>query len=220
MIEWWNGMLLIQQIFALIAIPATVILIIQTILLLFGMGHGHDVDTSAAMHDVPTADPGNLIPGVHGDDVVSTQGHEAQESYDSTADAGLRLITVRGLVALFAIGGWTGVVAIDAGASSLLASLIAIIAGLAALFLVAWIIKLMLSLQSSGNMELRNAVGLIGDIYLRIPGSRKGTGKITVILQGRSIELDAVTDEPDGIATGKQATVTAIVGDRVLVKPL
>lgn len=44
MIEWWNSMDLAGQIFALIAIPSTLVLVIQTVLLLFGMGDD-DVET-------------------------------------------------------------------------------------------------------------------------------------------------------------------------------
>jgi hypothetical protein len=217
MIDWWNGMQLIQQIFAVIAIPATVILIIQTILLLFGLGQDHE--TTGGLHDLTPADSQDM-PGVFGHDVVDTHGHESHEIQDSTAEAGLRLLTVRGLVAFFAIGGWAGVVMIDLGLHPVLASLIALATGLGALFLVAWLIKLMLSLQDSGNLDIRNAVGLIGDVYLRIPGSMQGSGKITIILQGRSIELDALTDDPNGIMTGRQARVVETRGDRLVVRPI
>ena len=36
LIEWWNSIGLISQIFYCIAIPATLILLIQTVLMLFG----------------------------------------------------------------------------------------------------------------------------------------------------------------------------------------
>ena len=38
MAEWWNGMILFEQIMISIAIPATIVLIIQLILLFVGMG--------------------------------------------------------------------------------------------------------------------------------------------------------------------------------------
>ena len=45
MITWWTSLDLAQQIFACIAIPSTLILLIQTILLLIGLGGGDgDVD--------------------------------------------------------------------------------------------------------------------------------------------------------------------------------
>ena len=218
MIEWWNGMQLIQQVFAVIAIPATVVLLIQTIMLLFGLG-GHDTDTAGGLHDMDAGHTAGVA-GVFGHDVVDTHGTEGHEIHDSTADAGLRMLTIRGLVAFFAVGGWAGVAMIDIGMHPALASVIALAAGLGALVLVAWIIKLMMSLQSSGNLDIRNAVGLVGDVYLRIPGNLQGSGKITIVLQGRSTELDAITDDPAGISTGSQARVVDYSGDRLIVRPL
>ena len=43
MMEWWNSIGLVGQIYAIIAIPATLVLVVQTILLIFGIG-GDDID--------------------------------------------------------------------------------------------------------------------------------------------------------------------------------
>ena len=40
MFEWWSSLGLTMQIFYCIAIPATLIIVIQTILLMIGLGHG------------------------------------------------------------------------------------------------------------------------------------------------------------------------------------
>ena len=37
---WWNGLKLVEQILYCIAIPASLILIIQTVIMLLGIGHG------------------------------------------------------------------------------------------------------------------------------------------------------------------------------------
>ena len=44
MIAWWNELQLAQQIFALIAIPSTLIMLIQTVMLLIGIGDGGEGD--------------------------------------------------------------------------------------------------------------------------------------------------------------------------------
>ena len=44
--EWWNAMNMLQQSFAVVAIPATVMLFLQTIMLLFGIGGSHDSDAN------------------------------------------------------------------------------------------------------------------------------------------------------------------------------
>ncbi len=70
MIEWWESLTLLQQIFTCMAVPATLILIIQSILLLFGIGFGggdgdagdissdfdSDIDTDVSMADIGDID--------------------------------------------------------------------------------------------------------------------------------------------------------------------
>lgn len=227
MTTWWNGLNLTQQIFALFALPATVILAIQTILLLLGLGSHHDggLDPNGAheanVHDGGTdmnagAHDGGAINGHPDDDHILPAHQDAAADYDP----GLRLFTVRGLIAFFAVGGWVGIALVDLQVGTALASLLALLAGLLALFLVAWLLRLLLGLQSSGNLDIRNAVGLTGIVYLHIPGNLQGSGKVTLILQGRSIEIDALTDLPDGIATGRQIKVISLRGDLLLVRPL
>ena len=56
MIDWWNALSTIQQVFYIIAIPSTIILVLQVVLLLFGVGGNHDADASA--------DGGAELPGI------------------------------------------------------------------------------------------------------------------------------------------------------------
>lgn len=205
--NWWNNLNLIQQIFAVAAIPATLILIIQTVLLLLGMGGEDSGDIDGGPVDSDSAFPDTASDG--DTDTVLSEG----------ADAGLRIFTVRGLVAFFAVGGWVGIALIDQGVSSLLASLLALMAGALALLFVGWLFKALMRLQSSGNLNIQNAVGLTGRVYLRIPGANQGTGKVTLMVQERTVEVDAFTDQAEEIPTGQLVTVIARQGSQLLVRP-
>ena len=119
--NWFNDLTSLQQIFACVAIPATVILAIQTILLLFGFGE-HDTD-----HDMDLDHHGDI-----------DHGHDGAHHSD-----GVRIFTVRGLVAMFAVGGWLGIAMVDLGVSNALSVIIAIIGGFLALLLVAVVLTLM-----------------------------------------------------------------------------
>ena len=97
--DWWAGLNLLQQSFAVVAIPATVVLFLQTLLLLFGLGSSHDVD-----HGVDHDFDHDLSHDFdHDSDAVA--GHDAaHEFHDTPHDgahhaAGLRIFTVRGIVA-------------------------------------------------------------------------------------------------------------------------
>ena len=42
-------------------------------------------------------------------------------------------------------------------------------------------------------MDLHNAIGLIGQVYIPIPAAGQGVGKITIEVQGALRELEAVS---------------------------
>jgi len=183
------------------AIPATVILLLQTVLLLFGIGGGHDMGGA----DAPDHDFGH----------DGSSDHEAQGV--DHHDPGLRIFTVRGIVAFFAIGGWVGIALLDAGVSPVPATVVAFAAGFAALFLIAWLLKLSMKLQDAGNIDYKNAVGRTAQVYLRIPAAGAGIGKVTLNLQERFTEVNAVTAATQPIPTGSTVTVTGVRDEAVLI---
>ena len=64
--------------------------------------------------------------------------------------------------------------------------------------------KWLAGMQQSGNIDVyKSAVGCQGKVYLTIPGERKGTGKVQIVINESVREYDAVTD-CDTITTGAQ----------------
>ena len=59
MAAWWNSLTGLQQIFACIGIPATLVLVVQTILLLFGIGDGSDADVDIDPDGFDISDAGD-----------------------------------------------------------------------------------------------------------------------------------------------------------------
>jgi membrane protein implicated in regulation of membrane protease activity len=74
-----------------------------------------------------------------------------------------------------------------------------------------------MKLRSDGNADNRNAVGTAGKVYLTIPPSRSGEGKVQVMLQGSYVERNAVTDDTDAIPTGSEIIVVGVSGQTDLV---
>ena len=179
MANWWNSLTDLQRIFAFIGIPATLVLIVQTVLLLFGIGDGDD----------PTDIDGDGIPDA------------------DTGDGGLTLFSVRGIAGMFCIAGWSGIVFIDLGLPSATAIVLALLCGAAALFGIAYLMKAVLKLQSNGTIQLGSAVGKTGQVYIPIPPKGTGRGKINIVVQDRYVELDAVTDSDDTLRTGETVRV-------------
>ena len=205
-ITWWEGIGLLGQIFATAAIPATAVMLLQTVLLLFGL--------------IGTGGEGDGFGDSVGDD-ADGDSVEISEDADTADLDGLRLFTIRGIVAMLAVGGWVGVALCDLNVNSVIASIGAIIAGLGALFLSAYIIKVSLKLQDNGNFNLKNAVTHTATVYIPIPPARGGTGKVTMNLQERFVELDAITDYGEKLTTGTMVQVISVTDkNEVIVRPM
>jgi len=204
---WWNDLSTLGQLFATAAIPATAVMLLQTVLLLLGIGGQFAGD------------------GAEGLDLETTNVVENEsDSFDLDDGAdhfdGVRLFTVRGIVAMLAVGGWLGVAMCDIGLHSAIAVTVALAGGLGALFAAAYIIKLSLRLQEEGNLSPKNALAHTATVYIPVPPSRQGTGKVTMNLQERFVELDALTDSTEKIPTGATVQVVAVTDkNEVIVRP-
>lgn len=201
LVEWWNSLDLALQIFYCIAIPATLVLLIQTFLMFIGIGDG-DADFDAP--DVDFNSDG--IPDDIDMDIDDVTGFES-----------LHIFTIRGIIAFFVIFGWVGVVMESANINLIITLVVAMICGFAMMVLIAYLFKLVMRLKSDGNTDNRNALGSAGKVYLTIPPARSGEGKINIMLQGTYVERNAVTDEDESIPTGCEIIVVGTSGQTSLV---
>ncbi len=115
--------------------------------------------------------------------------------------------TVSTAVTFFGLGGLTAQYYDLPPASVLIA---AVLAGLSAFYLVAMMMKGMAKLRADGTVNIDAAVGRHGTVYLRIPGFKAGPGKVTLNLQNRTVELEAVTFGPE-LPTGTPITVREVL---------
>lgn len=232
MIVWWETLGTVGQVFACVAIPATVILFLQTILMLIGIG-GHelggdssdgDVDHDFGHdfgHDFDHDFDGHLdMHGdidVHGDVHDGVFGeHDGHDGHDGS-DGGLRLFSFRGIIAFLCVLGWVGVLCARLELAMPLTILLSAASGLLAMVLIALLFRLIYSLQADGTENIRNALGASGTVYLRIPPRRNGSGKVNLLLDGKLVEKEAVTDEEEMIAYGEQIVVVGICGGTELI---
>ncbi len=187
-----------------VAVPATVIMILQTVMIFIGMAGHSDVD----MPD------DNGIDGVFGND-----SPDAPDVH--LGDSGLRIFTVRGMVAFFAVGGWAGLSALSLCGSTAAAIITAFIAGTLALLLVAWFFKWAASLNENGTLQMESAVGKVGEVYITVPPEMNGTGKVNIIIQGRLTEAEAMTDSERPLKYGEPVEVVGMaVGNVLKVRPV
>lgn len=212
MLDWWNSLELITQIFYCIAIPSTLILLIQTIMMLVGMGDDGDFSADADIGDTELGDApdGDVIDGVFGENTVS-------ETPDFDGLDGLRIFTVRGIIAFLVVFGWVGIVMSGSGVPLWITLPVATIAGFFIMVLLAFLMRLVLKLRSNGNIDNRNAIGTAGKVYLTIPANRAGEGKVQILLQGSFVERNAVTDDAEALPTGSEVVVVGVSGGTTLI---
>jgi len=187
MITWWNTLDAAARVFAMIAIPSTLVLLLQTILLFFGIGDDIEGDL-------------DVLEG---------------------SDDGLVLFSLRGIMGMAAVGGWSGLVLYQADLPLAAVVPIALLLGLGALVGIAFLMKLSLRLQSSGNIDLGHAIGKVGIVYIPIPANLQGVGKVNITVQERLIEVEAMTAAGRKIATGESVRVVSTdETGKVLVEPM
>lgn len=220
MVVWWETLGAVGKVFACVAIPATVILFLQTLLMLIGIG-GHELGADSADADgsidldtdLDTDFDGDFDGDVH-DGIFGE--HDVHDGHDGM-DGGLRLFSFRGIIAFLSVLGWVGVLCTRLELGTPMTVLLSAASGLAAMVLIALLFRLIYSLQADGTENIRNALGAAGTVYLRIPPQRNGRGKVNLLLDGKLVEKEAVTDESEMIVDGEQIVVVGISGGSELI---
>jgi membrane protein implicated in regulation of membrane protease activity len=182
------------------------VLVLQLILTLVGLG-GHEGA------DVQPAFDGHLDANFHGD----VQHNDAAPAHDSSWF--FSVISFKSIVAALAFFGTAGMAALSTGLGEFLSLAVAIPSALFAMIIVAWLMQALYSLNAQGNVYMENALGEPGTVYLSIPAARGGMGKVTVTVQGRTMQFAAET-AGEALPTGTLVSVTNILGNgRVEVMP-
>lgn len=141
--------------------------------------------------------------------------HGDADGFDG--DDGYQFFTIKNLIAFFTMFGWAGLATYKSGASTTVVIIVALAAGITMVLIMYLLMRQSARLKHSGTLQMKNAIHQIGETYLRIPARRSGMGKVQVQVQGRLMELDAMTDDPEDIATGRPIQVVNILNNQILL---
>lgn len=140
---------------------------------------------------------------------------------DASGDGDVRVLSVRTVTAFFAGFGWTGIAAIESGASLLTALVLAILVGGVFMGGVIALMRALFSMRHSGTLDYRNAVGEMASVYLRIPANMDHPGQVEVMVQGRLRVVQALTRATEDIPTQARVRVVDTMDQNTLiVEPL
>lgn len=244
MAVWWNSLGLIEQALYCLAIPSTILVVLQLILTCLGLGDGGvhadtsgihfdgpgGIDTDVSMDmdvdfDIPSNVhmdmPGHIDIGEHG----NIWGHpEVGTASDGRIDydhqlgaASMKLFTMQSILTFLCIFSWLTLLLHRLQMSVGASLAISFAAGFAAMYLTALVMHKFRHMNEDGTMRPENAVGQEAEVYLPIPGKLGGTGKVMVEVQGRLSEWDAVTEESEMLASGLNVMVTKVQGTTLTV---
>ena len=232
---WWDGLSSLLKVLYCIAFPSTLLLILQTLLAMFGMHHGgHDIsDTSGIdMH----GDIGHDFGGHHGFDFhhdigghndISVHhdisGHHNGDFHDhsyndAVTDTSMHFFTIQTVVAFLTVSSWSSIVLVGSSVPKAAALVVGTLLGIGTMFLVAKMVQLSMKLSENGTVDLRNAIGECATVYIPCPPKNQGLGKITMTLQGQMMELGAFNEGDEMLKTGTKVVVVDVRGDDVIVE--
>lgn len=129
----------------------------------------------------------------------------------------LKLFSLQTISAFLTFFGLVGLGTQSLDWSPLAVALTATAAGGCALFLVGKLMQALARLQSQGNVDLHNAVGHTGSVYLRVPAAGEGTGAVLMQVQGRTVECRAISRSREPIPTGSRVRIVERTDDDTLV---
>ncbi len=173
------------------ALAGSVMMVIQVVLALIGGDSQSDITPESHDFHVDSTDAAH--DGAHG-------------------AGGLSFRTVVAFISFFGVGGWA---ADDAGLPGWATILCGVASGSVAFWVVGLVLTQMYRLKSEGNLQIRNALGVEGRVYLAVPAERSGAGQVTVPIQGRSMQYKAVTRGKE-LKTGSLCKVVAVVSNDTL----
>jgi hypothetical protein len=148
-----------------------------------------------------------------GHDIPHEWSHDGHtDHHDSTGSSWFfGVLTFRAVIAALTFFGLGGLAASASKTHGGISLAIAAACGFAAMLLVATLMRALQTLKDDGTVQIRNAVGKQGTVYLTIPGNKSGFGKVQLNLQNRTTELQAVTFQ-DQLPTGAKIVVVDVVG--------
>lgn len=209
MMDWWNDLSTLNQVFYGAAAFFSLIFAWQFIASLIGLAGGdmdvdHDVDGDVDLH---AEHPG----------VDAVEGHSAADVAESLH--AFRILSVRAILAFFTLFSWAGAMYLDAGKPLGNTLILALVWGLAAWVFVAVLIHWLRKLAETGTQQLSTCVGKRGSVYLDIPA--EGQGEVRVNVSGVVSMVKARAAGGRQIKAGTPVQVVRMLdGSSVEVQPV
>lgn len=189
MVEWYQSLSVLEQVYFWLGVISTAFLVLQIILMCFS-AFGGDLDLDGDGDIDVDFDSGVSLFTVKGITAFFAVGSWA------------------GLL----------VCALVADELQWVSVIVAVIAGGLAMLGVALILRGISKLQCNGAIQTDKLIGMRATVYVSIPANRGGRGKITLNAQGRWLELDAVTEGEERLTVDQSVEIVATENECTVVR--
>jgi hypothetical protein len=219
MMDWWNGLGTLNQVFYGAAAFFSLVFLWQFIASLIGLAGGEaDIDAHGHVDGDVGMDAdagGDFHADVHTDvgwhaehpEVDAVEAHSAADAAETVH--AFRILSVRAILAFFTLFSWAGALYLQGGKPISHALVLAIAWGLAAWLVVALLIHLLRRLAETGTPRLSTCVGERGSVYMDIPAG--GVGKVRVLVSGAMSTVDARAAGGGELGAGTPVRVTRLL---------
>ena len=189
---WWAELSPIMKILWSVTLTASLVFIIQSILTFVGADADTNFDTDVDL----SADGADL----------------------SNIEGGSNLYTFRNFVNFILGFGWSAILLQESVHSTVLLIFLSALIGVALVAAVMYLFKWLSGMQQSGNIDIAaQAKGCEGKVYLTIPASEGGEGKVQITIGGAVREYNAVTDSEEALKTGTPIRVVDVVNANTVI---
>lgn len=186
--EYFESLTPLLRTFWFIAIPASIIFLIQLILTFTGS---------------------DATDGINADFDGDLEG----------GDAPFQLFSFRNLVNFLLGFSWTGISFYQSISSPLLLIILSLVVGVLFVALFFFVIGQVTKLAEDNTFKIADTINKTGEVYLPVPASRQGKGKVMISVGGSVHELDAMT-ESERIETSSAVKVIAVENNILFVEKI
>lgn len=149
--------------------------------------------------------------------VNSSDGLEPDFDGDLSGEDGpFQLFSLRNLINFLLGFSWTGISFYTTINNKIFLIILSLLIGILFVFLFFLIIKQVQKLAENNSFDIKNTLNKTAEVYLSIPESKKGKGKIMISINGSYHELEAMT-ENSKIQSGAIVKVVKIENNEILI---
>lgn len=196
-----------EKIFWFCAIVGGVIVVVQFLMSILGVGID-DGDGAGALD----SDGASTLDMMEAGDGTSVEPHA-----DPNGWSFLRAFSVSSVTAGMAFFGLAGLACRSYGLSVHVQLGVSGFCGFIALYSVYYMMRSLSSFNKNGAVRVGAALNAEGSVYLTIPKKREGKGKISIVVQERTMEYEAVSDSEEPLKSGTPIVVVDILSPSLML---